>query len=237
MPNQLVIMPLVQLANRDLSPEALGLTLDILQSKSRMKSALARLENCRLATCYVFTWLQLKHSANAYNAELLRFGQLQESMRPNKDSLVKIDSPPSPLDDAAALQSIGSLWAESSLMMKNTLDSRHASYFHFLQTNQYQDTGRKFSAEEQKIAFGGPSPYAEAARKGYPVLLSKSDFLKSSGIHFFNGINVFDNMSETVYSDNCCHYSDVGYAAFWRFMSKSISDTIVKDPKFQPSRP
>ena len=237
MPNQLVIMPLVQLANRDLSPEALGLTLDILQSKSRMKSALTRLENCRLATCYVFTWLQLKHSANEYNEELLRFGQLQESMRPNKDSLVKIDSPPSPLDDAAALQSIGSLWAESSLMMKNTLDSRHASYFHFLQTNQYQDTGRKFSAEEQKIAFGGPSPYAEAARKGYPVLLSKSDFLKSSGIHFFNGINVFDNMSETVYSDNCCHYSDVGYAAFWRFMSKSISDAIIKDPKFQPSRP
>ena len=66
--------------------------------------------------------------------------------------------------------------------------------------------------------------------------LSKSGLLKSSGIHFFNGINVFDSMSETIYSDNCCHYNDVGSAAFWRFMSKSIADRIVRDPKFQPGR-
>ncbi len=236
MPNQLVIMPLVQMANNDLSPEQLSLTLDSLQSKSRMKNALARLENCRLATCYALNWLQLRYAGRQHDKELLRLSQLQESIPSNENSLVKIDSPPSPLDDAAALQSIGSLWAESSLMMKNTLDTRHASYFHFLQTNQYQDTGRRFSADEQKIAFSGPSPYAEAARKGYPVLLARADFLKASGIHFFSGINVFDNIMGTVYSDNCCHYNEVGYAAFWRFISKSITDTVVKDPKSQSSR-
>ena len=236
MPNQLVIMPLVQLANRDLSPEQLSLTLDILQSKSRVKSALARLENCRLATCYALNWLQLKYVSRQHDKELMRFSQLQESIRPNDNSLVKIDGPATPLDDSLALQQIGSLWAESSVMMKNTLDSRHASYFHFLQTNQYQDTGRKFNAEDHKIAFDPPSPYAVAARKGYPVLLARADSLKSSGIHFFNGINVFDNLSETVYSDNCCHYNEVGYAAFWRFISKSITETIVKDSKLQSSR-
>jgi hypothetical protein len=236
MPNQLVIMPLVQLANKGLSPDQLSLTLDVIQSKSRAQVALARMENCRLATCYALNWLQLKYEARKYNNERLRLSQLQESTRPNENSLVKVDGPATPLDDSVALQNIGFLWAESSLMMKNTLESRHASYFHFLQTNQYHDTGRKFSDDEQKIAFSGPSPYAEAARKGYPVLLSKSEFLKGSGIHFFSGINVFDNISGTVYSDNCCHYNEVGYAAFWNFISASISDVIIKDPKFSPHR-
>ena len=124
------------------------------------------------------------------------------------------------------------MWAEASLMMKSILDSKSIQYFHFLQANQYYQTGREFSEEEKIVAFSDSSPYEEGVRKGYPPLLSKMGFLKESRVNIFSTINVFDDTKNLVYRDNCCHYNKLGNEILLNYISKSILEVLTRDPRF-----
>ena len=232
MPNYLMIKPLVDLANNDLSQEELSLTLEMSRGKNDLKAASARLENSKLATSYMVAWLQQKYLANKINNDALRLDQLSAPDQREKKSLIEINGIASPLDDSIVLGKIASMWAETSLMMKSILDSKSIQYFHFLQANQYYQTGREFSEEEKIVAFSASSPYEEGVRKGYPLLLSKMGFLKESRVNIFSTINVFDDTKNLVYKDNCCHYNKLGNEILLNYISKSILDVLTRDPRF-----
>jgi hypothetical protein len=232
MPNYLMIKPLVDLANNDLSQDELSLTLEIAQDKNSLKAASARLDNSKLATAYVVAWLQQRYFANKINNEVQKLEAQKGAVGRDKKSLIEINQIAEPLDDTIVLEKIASMWADSSLMMKNTLDNKGVLYFHFLQANQYYPTGRNFSEEEKIVAFSQGSPYEEGVRKGYPLLLSKIDTMKRSGINVFSLVNEFDDTKSSVYVDNCCHYNKLGNEKTLNYISTAILESLSRDRRF-----
>lgn len=234
MPNYLIVMPLVDLANKNLTFEEMDLTLEILKGKSKISSADAGLESCTLASSYVVQWLRLKYLTKKYNREVQRFNELSRAkLRDDKSSLVRIYPNNSALSDTVVLERIASMWATSSLLMKATLDSRRSLYFHVLQPNQHYQTDRRFGEAEMKVAFGGPSPYREGIIKGYPLLLSKVSLLRQSNENFFNATRIFDQTPGAVYGDNCCHYNRAGNELFVNYIAKSIAVALAGYPKVE----
>jgi hypothetical protein len=120
------------------------------------------------------------------------------------------------------------LWANSSLTMKELLSEKRIQYFHFIQPNQYYATNRQFSEEEKRIAINDRSPNREGVIKGYPKVLAKVSSLQESGVNIFNAVNLFDEVKEVVYVDDCCHYNKVGNEVFANYIGRSIIDVLHK---------
>lgn len=232
MPNQQVIAPLISLANRDFSLEELRLTLEIMEAKSSMRDVLGRLEKCKLATCYLLSWMRLRYLAHKHYRALQSLDELRAAKGSGNWSLIQINRSATPLDDSTACEKIASIWSDASLTLKNTLKERGTPYFHFIQPNQYYKTGRKFTEAETNIAFNRQSPYEEAVKKGYPAILSRLDSLKQSGVEVFSAVNLFDDTPEIVYEDSCCHYNKIGNELFLKFISKTITDALAREPRF-----
>ncbi|MEK6334215.1 MAG: hypothetical protein AABM67_04645 [Acidobacteriota bacterium] len=232
MPDQAVITPLVSLANKDVSLEELRLTLETMEDKGSMRDALASLKKCNLATCYLLSWVRVRYFAHKHYQALQKLDALRTAKEPGKWSLVKINGIDTPLDDSTACEKIASIWADASLTIKNTLKERDTPYFHFIQPNQYYQTNRKFTEAETKIALNHQSPYEEAVIKGYPPILSRLEFLKQSGVDVYSAVNLFDNTPDIVYEDNCCHYNQVGNELFLKYISKTITDALARNPRF-----
>jgi hypothetical protein len=228
MPNDYIFSPLVALANKDFSSEQLGLALEILQLKNGVQNTLNRLNECRLATCYMFRWAQSKYLLNQYRGNLQTFSQLKREE--GKDSLIYLKKIEKPFDDPEALERIVDLWFNSSLGMNDLLAARKIPYFEFIQPNQYYSTNRQFSADEQKIAFDEKSQYREGTIKGYPKLLAKVSRLQAAGVKVFNAANVFDETSGIVYRDDCCHYNDLGNDLLSRYIAQNIVTILTANP-------
>jgi hypothetical protein len=239
MPNDYIYSPLVALANKDFSSGQLKLSLEVLQLKERLQNALGRLRECSVATCYMLRWAQAKYFLNQYREKAQTFSQLKNDG--GKSSLVYVKKVERPLDDSEALERITDLWANSSRGMSDLLAARKIPYFEFIQPNQYYSTNRQFSAAEQKIAFDEKSQYREGSVKGYPKLLSRVSSLQGTGVKVFSAVNVFDETSDIVYRDNCCHYNDLGNDLLAHYIGRSIVTTLNLSPAnrprlFQPNR-
>ena len=228
MPNDYIYSPLIALANKDFSSEQLELALQVLQLKNRLQNTLNRLNECRLATCYMLRWAQAKYLLNQYRGNLQTFSQLKREE--GKDSLIYLKRIEKPFDDPEALERIVDLWFNSSLGMNDLLAARKIPYFEFIQPNQYYSTNRQFSADERKIAFDEKSQYKEGTIKGYPNLLAKVSSLQAAGVKVFNAVNVFDETREIVYLDNCCHYNDLGNDILSHYIGQRIVMVLNASP-------
>ncbi|HXM33744.1 MAG TPA: hypothetical protein VN920_01020 [Pyrinomonadaceae bacterium] len=227
MPNSHVVLPLVDLANKDLAPKELTLSLEILQLKSQLIDELTELENSRLATCYTQRWLWVQYLFNQYQKKTVAFNELKRR-GPAESSLVYVNSVEKPLADTEAYEQVANLWANSSLAMKEQLSARHVPYFHFIQPNQYYPTNRHFSEEEKKIAFSEGNASKEVVPLGYAKLLARLHTLQQSGVKIFNEVNVFDDAKDIVYLDNCCHFTQNGKSIFAAHLAQSIT-MVLKD--------
>ena len=103
-------------------------------------------------------------------------------------------------------------------------------YFEVIQPNQYYSTGKKFSESEQKLALNQSSPYAEGVIKGYPKLFARLADLKTTGVKVINAVNAFDETSEDVYVDSCCHYNRTGNDLFAKFVANQIVESFKTEP-------
>jgi hypothetical protein len=228
MPNDYVFSPLIALANKDVSPEQLELSLEVLQLKDRLQNTLSRLSECRLASCYMLRWGQAKYLLNQYGGKQQTLSQLKTEA--GKSSLIYLKRLERPLEDPEALERIVDLWFNSSLGMNDLLKARKIPYFEFIQANQYHSTNRQFSEDEKKIAFDEKSQFKEGSAKGYPKLLAKVSSLQAAGVKVFNAANVFDETSDIVYRDNCCHYNNLGNDILSRYIGESIVTALKNNP-------
>jgi hypothetical protein len=217
-----VVMPLIDLANKDLPPDELTLALEILQLKTELRDGLAKLENCRMATCYSLRWLWVQYLFNQYQKKTVAFNELKRNGSDN-GSLIFMNRVEKPLADPEAYEQLANLWANSSLAMKEQLSARHIPYFHFIQPNQYYPTNRHFSEEEKKIAFIEGNASKEVVPLGYAKLLARLSSLQRAGVKVFNEANVFDDAKDMVYIDNCCHYTQNGNSIFAAHLAQSIT--------------
>lgn len=226
MPSIQHISPLVNLAGGNESTEELASLLRIKQYKEQLKAELQALPQCTLASCYTLRLLYVRYLLAGYRKEVGKYDQYwvkkfdgvkQDTlMQINRDSAFTPDSP-------EAFARMVDIWAESSQLMEQALAAKHVPYYHIIQPNQYNPTRRVFSAEETRVAIQEDSRYVAGVRGGYPVLLAKAGELNKSGHKVINAVNIFDEVQGAVYTDNCCHYNELGSSVFASFVANSVT--------------
>ena len=122
--------------------------------------------------------------------------------------------------DHAFVQSI-SEWAQSSLLMARMLHGLGIPYLHVLQPNQYFSE-KAFTEEEKRVAISWGNGYATHVHEFYPRLLEEGKKLSAEGVDFVSAVGIFDNVSETIYADECCHFNAAGNLLLGQFIAEHI---------------
>ena len=112
-------------------------------------------------------------------------------------------------------------WAQSSLLMAQTLHGLGISYLHILHPNQYFSK-KVFTDEEERIAISLGNGYAQRIHETYPRMLEEGKKLAAAGVDFVSAVDIFDKESETIYTDECCHFNAPGNLLLGRFMAAHI---------------
>ena len=111
--------------------------------------------------------------------------------------------------DEDAYKYFAEIWKRSSIQLYNLSKSNGATYFHFLQPNQYVRNSKTYS-DEEIAKYYKPEAMGAGIRRGYPLLLALSKDLKKEGIEFHDLTMIFEDDKETIYSDDCCHLNKKG---------------------------
>lgn len=109
------------------------------------------------------------------------------------------------------------IWRESSNKLALALNQNNIDYIHVLQPNQYFE-GSKILSETEKQLYTNLPTYGNIIRSNYAKLSSEGLITQN----FRDQRYLFKNFSETVYSDNCCHFNQVG-------MESIVNDIITSN--------
>ncbi len=127
--------------------------------------------------------------------------------------------------DNELLASLAEGWERSSLQMAEVAKAKDIPYFHFLQPNQYVPDSKPLSDEETKTALNDRSPYKPWVIEGYPLLREAGNRLRASGVQFADLTEVFKDVEEPVYGDDCCHLNQNGYSILGSVIGRLIDAT------------
>jgi hypothetical protein len=132
--------------------------------------------------------------------------------------------PPAPFQDEAEMyEALGRMWEESSFQMHVLAAAKGATYFHFLQPNQYVQGTKPMTTAERRVAIRVGHPYGRSVEGGYPVLQRLGADLADRGVNFVDLTKVFSDRSEVLYRDNCCHVNFEGNDIVGAAMGKVIA--------------
>jgi hypothetical protein len=84
------------------------------------------------------------------------------------------------------------------------------AYFHFLQPNQYVPGGKPMGEAERRIAFREDSPLRLPIERGYAQLRQAGASLVAEGVAFSDLSELFRDVHEPTYVDDCCHLDTFG---------------------------
>lgn len=186
----------------------------------------------RLASGFLVDFVIYKYYLRSYQNGLEAHAEAVGSSTPSmsapnepvqNDTWLTLDPAHEPEGAQARARAI-EVWSRGALELKRLQDASGGVYLHFIQPNQYVATARRFSEAERAIAFSTESPFAEAARQGYPHLLEAAAALRAQGVAVVDFTTVFDSAAESVYQDDCCHYNDVGQ----RLLIEAIVEVLVE---------
>ena len=231
MPSDFILLPMVNIATGNLSRQELALTLDVLNEKDRLARSISSLSASRTATGYVLTWLWTQNAMQRYRNKLVELDQTRVSTPHSEQSFMQIPSVTA-LGDDEAFEEMVAVWSSSSLMMKQLLDQRKIPYVQIIQPNQYVKTRRAPGKEERAVAYSEQSPFIPGAVKGYPLLLRESERLRQLGLNIYSGVELFDDVSEPVYQDNCCHYNKAGNLVFGKYVADCVVQVLKGNSGF-----
>lgn len=130
---------------------------------------------------------------------------------------------------AEAQEFSSQLWFDSSRQLARLATANGFAYFHFLQPSLFLEGTKPLSAAEQKLRGDPDAPNASFVRRGYPRLRELGAQLRAEGVAFHDLSNVFSDVHETLYTDNCCHFSDAGND----LLARRIAAVIARELKPQ----
>lgn len=191
------------------------------QQATEMEAA----EHCLLAICYAWHRFQADWHAGRRNA-----AEAAAVVNPDATSSFKLYSDDNPRRDTKArFHALADLWERSSVVLNGMAHAAGAAYVHVLQPDQYYRTERKYSADEEKIAFGmeaGGSYTKVPLETGYPLLVAKVAKLRQDGVAAFDATQIYDAEPGPIYVDSCCHVNENGNLILGRFVADSIIATM-----------
>ena len=115
-------------------------------------------------------------------------------------------------------------WKNSSIQMYLLSKANNSFYLQFLQPNQYLENSKTLSSEEKNYAWAENQPYREPVELFYPHLILEGQNLKKMDVPFFDLTQIFKNIKNTIYADNCCHYNAEGNRIIADYIIKAIID-------------
>lgn len=167
----------------------------------------------------IFTWSQLNRKKQEAVSDLE--GAIKQSIIDN-ESDYQATGPVTAISDTLEFFKLqAEQWASSSKLINDLSKHNGFIYLHFLQPNQYVENSKSFTKEELQIAVSREDySYSIAAKKGYKYLIENGAEIKQKGVNFFDLTPMFKNEKQSVYSDMCCHFNELG--------NTLIADKIVK---------
>lgn len=219
MPVSYIMLPLVNLTNQTTpSPKTIETLARINRDRARLNN-LARTINGNYLASVNFI-LEQYHTFihNRYSQELATLEQVEPD---TFSSLIYVNPADNPMDEATVFERIAQNWANSSIIMNQILTGRGIPYFHFLQPNQYYSQ-KIFSQEEARIALNPNQISKAGVEKVYPRMVEKFDTLRQGGVNFHSGLDIFNDETEAVYGDDCCHYNSLGNKILADFIARAI---------------
>ena len=233
MPSAPLMKSLINLGNNEFSATDLELAIQRQKYNSKLKDIQESQRDCWLALCYMVNqWKYQKLQRDRQNFLQHKKQERSEDRLPeitvsNSSSFFFLN--PSDTDTTAdnLYNRIAQNWASSSLLMHQALAGDNALYFHFLQPNQYYPTERDLSNAEAKQVRNDSQGYGESIRQGYPILIDAIAQLKENDVHIFNAVGAFDREPKRVYSEDCCHYNELGNQQFSQYIGDRIIETLT----------
>lgn len=114
------------------------------------------------------------------------------------------------------------IWHNSSLQMHRLAAANGVGYFHFLQPNQYLPESKPMGRQEKERSVDSGSSYLWLVPESYPLLQEQGRRLRDEGVAFHDLSQVFANVDEPLYVDNCCHLNRWGS----RRLARAVVDRL-----------
>ena len=214
MPSHEHLDALINVVNQaTLTPAKLESLARIVQYRQQLNDIAERSNRTRFASVE----FALRHYYDVvrgrYEQERVRFDQLPSN--PPANSPIHVTPTVRPRTGSAVYADIAANWRNASVLMQQLLAARSIAYVHVLQPNQYYST-RAFTTAEKATAFNDGSPFKEGAANGYPFL---EKALEPGAL---NAVHLFDTVRESVYVDDCCHYTPAGNRVLADFIAKAV---------------
>jgi hypothetical protein len=220
MPSVQHLDPLINIVNQSaLTPDKLETLAGIFRDRRQLIELTERIRTNRFASVNFVLDRYHQVLLDRYVRGLGRYSNLPSN--PAENVFVQVAPSLDTRDQAKLHADIAAMWRDSSVLMRNMLAERGASYFHFLQPNQYHST-RQFRADEAAIALNEASPYRTSVSPGYKALIAAGAELQARDVHFFDASGVFDHEPAHMYMDDCCHYTQAGNYVLADFVAASI---------------
>lgn len=159
-----------------------------------------------------------------YEADLRHISQ--EVQQAQEDSVHRLPfvatGPPNSGDDPdERLQHLVDQWHRGSVQLNRICAASGTRYIHILQPNQYVPNSKPILAGEEK--FLTETTYGSLVVTGYPLLRESGERLADEqGIQFVDGSMVFQDVSETLYCDACCHLNARGNELLAEFIAAEV---------------
>lgn len=125
-------------------------------------------------------------------------------------------------DDSSRWKTICDLCVQSIRIMHQICSLHAIPFIHVLQPNQYH-CKKSFGESERAIALSETSPYRRAVESIYPHLKLGIEELRHQGVNSIDATGLFDRIEDVVFSDNCCHYNNLGNALLEDMVVDAIS--------------
>jgi len=215
MPSYEHLDALINVVNQGtLTPAKLESLARIVRYRQQLNDLAERSNRTRLASVEFVLRHYYEILRRRYEQERVRFDGLP-SNRPG-NSPIHVTPKVRPRTGSAVYEDIAANWRNASVLMQQLLAARGIAYLHVLQPNQYYST-RAFTAAEKGAVFNDGSPFKEGASHGYPFL---EQALEPGAL---NAVHAFDTVRESVYVDDCCHYTVAGN----RLLADVIAQAIL----------
>ena len=114
------------------------------------------------------------------------------------------------------------VWYRDSVLLAGLAKEAGATYYHFLQPNQYFPDSKPLSEEEREKFYISGSGREANFQKTYPLLIEFGNRLKEHDINYFNLTQMFKNNHETLYRDDCCHFNAAGMELVAREIARVV---------------
>ncbi len=128
-------------------------------------------------------------------------------------------------------------WALSSALLDRLLEAQGGRFFHFLQPNQYFPGSKPLTEQETGLMLPAEHPQHWNLATGYPYFRAAGERLRQAGVSFHDLTHLFENHSETLYHDSCCHLNQRGNDLLMAAVGRIIAQAISADHGTAGARP